>query len=110
MRTALFWVITQRVVVISHRCFGTTYRFHHHGSRIEIHLGFWVFLDSWPLKIGPIGCPETSVRNYHYSLRNNSGKPSSLLLQGGSLQSRIYLINFKLCFIFKEIHVLDVGI
>jgi len=28
MRTALFWVITQRVVVISCRRFGTTYRFH----------------------------------------------------------------------------------
>jgi hypothetical protein len=28
-------------------------------------------LDSWPLNMGPIGCPETSVRNYHYSLRNN---------------------------------------
>jgi len=27
--------------------------------------------DSWPLKLGPIGCSETSVRNYHYSLRNN---------------------------------------
>jgi len=27
--------------------------------------------DSWPLKMGLIGCPETSVRNYHYSLRNN---------------------------------------
>ena len=23
------------------------------------------------LKMGHIGCPETSVRNYHYSLRNN---------------------------------------
>jgi hypothetical protein len=23
-----------------------------------------------PLKMGPIGCPETSVRNYHYVLRN----------------------------------------
>ena len=22
--------------------------------------------------MGPIGCPETSVRNYNYSLRNNS--------------------------------------
>jgi hypothetical protein len=41
MRTALFWVITQRVVVIPYRRFGT-------------------------------GCPKTSVRNYHYSLRNNS--------------------------------------
>jgi hypothetical protein len=28
LRTELFWVITQRVVVISYRHFGTTYRFH----------------------------------------------------------------------------------
>ena len=28
-------------------------------------------LDSWTLKMEPIGCPETSVRNYHYLLRNN---------------------------------------
>jgi len=28
MRTALFWVITQRVVVIPYRRFGTTYRSH----------------------------------------------------------------------------------
>jgi len=26
MRNALFWIITQRVVVISYRRFGTTYR------------------------------------------------------------------------------------
>jgi hypothetical protein len=26
---------------------------------------------SCPLKMGPIGCLETSVRNYHYLLRNN---------------------------------------
>jgi hypothetical protein len=23
---------------------------------------------SWPMKMGPIGCPETMVRNYHYVL------------------------------------------
>jgi len=28
VRTALFWAITQRVVVISYRRFGTTYRSH----------------------------------------------------------------------------------
>jgi hypothetical protein len=28
-------------------------------------------LDSWPLKIGPIRCPETSVNNYHTTPRNN---------------------------------------
>jgi len=26
--------------------------------------------DSWSLKMGPIGCPEMSVRNNYYSLRN----------------------------------------
>jgi len=32
--TALFWVITQRVVVISYRRFGTTFRSHPQGSRL----------------------------------------------------------------------------
>jgi hypothetical protein len=52
---AFFWFITQRALVISYRRFGTTYR-----SRLQC-----------PSKTGPIGCPETSVINYHYSLRNN---------------------------------------
>ena len=29
-----------------------------------------LFLTGWPLKIGPIGCPEMSGRNYHYMLHN----------------------------------------
>jgi hypothetical protein len=41
--------------------FGTTYRSH--------------FKDQESKK-GPIGCPETSVRNYHYPLRNNSEERS----------------------------------
>ena len=36
-----------------------------------------VFLYSWPLKMGPLGCPETSARNYHYSLYNNAEESSS---------------------------------
>jgi hypothetical protein len=28
-------------------------------------------LDSWTHRMEPIDCPETSVRSYHYSLRNN---------------------------------------
>jgi hypothetical protein len=39
----LFWVITHRVVTISHRRF-------------------------WPLKVEVIGCPETPVKNYHYMM------------------------------------------
>jgi len=50
--------------------FGTTYRFHLQGTR---------FSDSLPLNMGPIGCPETSVRDYHYSLRNNREERSSSL-------------------------------
>jgi len=30
-----------------------------------------------PLRTGPIGCPETSVRNYHYSPRNNQEERDS---------------------------------
>jgi hypothetical protein len=31
----------------------------------------------WPLKKGPTGCLETSVRNYHYTARNNPEERSS---------------------------------
>ena len=31
-----FWAITQRVVAIPYRCFGTTYRYQLMGSRIHI--------------------------------------------------------------------------
>jgi len=45
MRTALFWVITQRVVVISYRRFGTTYRYHPQGSRNQKKsFIFWIFI------------------------------------------------------------------
>jgi len=40
-----------------------------------------------PLKMGLIGCPETSVRNYHYSLCNNPEERSSHILCDGSLKS-----------------------
>jgi hypothetical protein len=43
------------------------------------------------LRMGPVGCPETSVINCHYSLRNNSEERSSQLLRGGSLKSRIVM-------------------
>jgi len=78
LRTALSWVITQRRVVIYYRRFGVIYRYHLQGSRIKK----CFVLDSWPLKMGPIGCPETSVINYHYSLRNNPQERSSQLLRG----------------------------
>jgi hypothetical protein len=42
---------------------------------------------SWPLKMGTICCPETSVRNYHHTLRNFPEERRSHLLRGGSPQS-----------------------
>ena len=47
----------------------------------------WDNLSVLSLKMGPTGCPETSVVNYHYSLRNNPKERSSYLLRGGSLNS-----------------------
>jgi hypothetical protein len=43
--------------------------------------------DSWPLKMLPIVCPETSVRNYRYLLCCSSEKRSSHLSRIGSVKS-----------------------
>jgi hypothetical protein len=50
LRLELFWYISQCRVVILYRRFGTRRN------------SFWT---SWPLKMGPISCPEKSVHNYH---------------------------------------------
>ena len=76
----IFWIITQRVVVISYRCFETTYRSHLQSLKI---------LDLLILRMEPIGCPKTPVINYHYSPRNNPEECSFQLLRGGSLKSRL---------------------
>lgn len=70
LRTGLFWVIMQRVVVIYYWCFGTPRWSNPLGSRIS--------LDSYTLTMGLVGCPEASVRNYHYSQCNNPEERSSL--------------------------------
>jgi len=78
-QTAFFWAITQRIVLNVYRRFGTTYRVT--SPKVKIPL---LFLDSWPLKMGPI---ETSVRNYHYTLDNSSEEHTSAL-RSTSLQFR----------------------
>jgi hypothetical protein len=60
MRSALFCDVTQRWLVILYRRFGTTDRI------------------SWPLKMVPIGFPETSAQNYYSTLHNNAEKLTSL--------------------------------
>jgi hypothetical protein len=54
VRTASLWAITQWAEVIPYRQFGTTH---------------WV--PSWPENMGPMGCPDRSVRNYHCLLRDS---------------------------------------
>jgi hypothetical protein len=102
-RTALFWVITQRIVAIPCRRFGTT---------IDPIFDGQESFDLWPLKMDPIGCPKTSARNCHYSLHNKAEKCSSHLLIDRNLKSRDLLyVDFELhsdfchscflCFIVK---------
>jgi hypothetical protein len=52
MRTALFWVVTQRVVVN----FLPKFR----DNLSDPSSGFFFY--SWTLNVGPTGCPETSGR------------------------------------------------
>jgi len=64
MKSTLSCDITQRIVVIPYRRFKTTYLSHLQESRNP---GSWIYST---LKMGQRDCPETSVRNYHYTLRN----------------------------------------
>jgi hypothetical protein len=97
-RTASFCVITQRVMVIPYR---------HSGQPISPNVkGQESFLlCSWPSKMVLIGCPETSVSNYHYLLSNNPEERSSLLLRGGSLKSRTtdFVIVLVCCLVNRNI-------
>jgi len=46
----------------------------------------WV--NSSHLKTGPVGCPETPTRNYHYSARNDP-EDRNYLLRSGRLKSSL---------------------
>jgi hypothetical protein len=56
---SFFWDVTRRKLVVIYRRFGTSYHSHFQESSIPR-----------PLKMGPIGCPETSVSNYQYTRPN----------------------------------------
>lgn len=45
--------------------------------------------NSWPLKMGPIGCLEMVVMNYHYTLCNNQEEYGPHLRHDRSLKSHI---------------------
>jgi hypothetical protein len=54
-KSELFCDIPRHRVVIVYRRFGTTYRSHIQGSRVHEE-------SSWPLKMGPVRCPERRRR------------------------------------------------
>jgi len=78
----------QRRVVIPYRRFGATYRSNIQWSKSPILSGARSLLT-----IELIGCPETWVRNYHYTLHNIPEERRSHLHHSGSPKWRkIYLI------------------
>ena len=50
--------------------------------------------------MGPIGCSETSVRDYGYTLRNKPDERRFHLFGGGSLKSRQIMFLYILMFVF----------
>jgi len=68
MRSSLFWDVTQRRLVVTYLMFQDSYR--RFGMAYLSHIQGLVFLDSLTLKMGPVGCPETSVNCTHLALRN----------------------------------------
>jgi hypothetical protein len=66
----IFWM--SNVAVIPYRIFDTTYWSHFQRSKKK----FWFFIfglvSSWPLKMVLSVCPQKSVQNSHYTLRNFS--------------------------------------
>jgi len=58
----------------------------------KLRIGTAGFLsDSWPLKMRPMDCPETSVRNCHYLLGNNQEQRSS------HLRKNLLYLSLKYC-------------
>jgi hypothetical protein len=80
VRTLLFWVVTQHVVVNPNGRFATTYRSPSYVRNPKC----FRFLNP---EDGTNLYRETSVRNYQYSLRNNPTEGSSRLFRWQSLKS-----------------------
>ena len=86
-------VLTTKLPSIKTTCnnpiglYHSTESFHHLHSSLDEHLvGLTGFIYSGTLRMGLRGCPETSVRNYHYLLRNNTEECATLLIRAGSLK------------------------
>jgi hypothetical protein len=78
-------------VLGNNRCFETCTNHTNTPCRQKAHLHTGTALFSViiqrPLQMGPIGCPEMSARNYHYTLCNNPKELSVRVLRVGSPKS-----------------------
>jgi hypothetical protein len=61
----------------------------------------WEFLTDI---LGPIGCPEIAVRNYHFMLRDILEERRSCLLHGGSLKSHKKKLTCRKAFTSSTLH------
>jgi hypothetical protein len=93
LRSSLFLRFTKRRMVVSYRRFGTTY--FEGSSKCVIWASSSSSWTAWPLKLEPPGCPDTSLRNYHSTLRKIPKERRCHIFRGGSLKSRnsSYLCN-----------------
>ena len=98
MRSALLWHITQSTLIVQYRRFGTSYRSHLQESRnrrsccLDLEeVSSWI---SCPLKMGPICCSETSVRNCHHTLRNSLDESGCQIVFGCVLLTESNVIHF----------------
>jgi len=80
-RSAPFWNFTQRRRVVCYRRFGITYRSHLQESSGPRRT-------AWPLEIGTIGCPKTSVTTT--SLRCSKSQKSADLIYTAAEMRQIW--------------------
>ena len=96
--TASQWIIVQINCVDIQNCshlFQNASDFKLGKYRLEINIWYHSSWTSCSLKIAKIGYPQTSVRNYHSTLRKIPTHCGSLLHLGGSLKSRIRNHSFQ---------------
>jgi hypothetical protein len=82
MRSLLIRVFKQLWLVVVYQCCGTA-----HGSRLQgsssqrriVAISSWT---AWPLKVGPIGCAETSVNKYQLCLKSQMSKDLNYTVAG----------------------------
>jgi hypothetical protein len=78
MRFSLFWNVTHNILAITDVS-GQPIVIVHKGRAVQECIDEeWRYITAWPLKMGPLGCPETSVTtNLHYvTIYQNNEDPN----------------------------------